>query len=392
MIKRQIQQDINKYINEKDNKIFFIWGPRRSGKTTIIRHLGKQLSIKVFNFDFLDERDFFVPKKATLDILFNSPEITTKDNKKIILIDEVQNYPEATLALKLLHDEYDVKIIATGSSELKQTTNDFDSLSGRYTTNYCLPLSLHEAINSNNVSKLDLSVILQKNFNKQIAYGFYPEIYSGKITNFEKQNLLYNIIDTYVLKDIINIYQLKNLKLAKNILKKIALQLGQEVSLREIGDSLKTNVVTVSNYIEIFIKNYILIELPSFKTNMRRAISQNKKYYFYDIGLRNALIKDFRKLDLRQDKGAVFENYIITEVEKIKKSNKTNFSTYFYREYSGKELDLIIEDYQKKYHAFDIKLSKNISSVNKIFPLEHKLGVINKLNYFQFFNKLKNFK
>jgi hypothetical protein len=159
--------------------------------------------------------------------------------------------------------------------------------------------------------------------------------------------------------------------------------LGSEVSLREIATSLQANVTTVSNYIEIFVKNYILISLPSFKTNARRAVSENKKYYFYDLGIRNALIKDFRELELRQDKGAVFENYIISEVEKIKKFTDYNFSTYFYREYHGKEVDLVIEDYQKQYKVFEIKLKKDMKDINKVFPLEHKLDVINTDNYFE---------
>lgn len=151
---------------------------------------------------------------------------------------------------------------------------------------------------------------------------------------------------------------------------------------KEISNSLQANIGTVLNYIEIFVKNYILISLPSFKTNARRVVSQNKKYCFYDLGLRNSLIKDFRELDLRQDKGAVFENYIISEVEKIKRYINYNFSTYFYREYSGKELDLVIEDYQKQYNVFDVKVDGKLNAVNRIFPLEHKLDVINMNNYY----------
>lgn len=375
MINRKIETKIQKYLESDEKKILFIWGPRRSGKTTILNKIAKKYNTKIFNFDFIEDRNLFQPSREALEKIVNATNI--------ILIDEVQNYPESTQALKLLHDEYDVKIIATGSSELRQTTNDFDTLAGRFIEYYCLPLSFDEVIDYLNPNQLDLPRYANTQLHKQLIYGSYPEVYLSETSEDTKQDLLNNIINTYVLKDVVSIYNLKDLKLAKEILTKISLQLGSEVSLREIATSLQANVTTVSNYIEIFVKNYILISLPSFKTNARRAVSENKKYYFYDLGVRNALIKDFRELELRQDKGAVFENYIISEIEKIKRFVDYNFSTYFYREYHGREVDLVIEDYQKQYKVFEIKLNKGIGDVNRVFPLEHKLDVINTENYFE---------
>ncbi len=375
MINRKIETKIKEYLENEDKKILFIWGPRRSGKTTVLKKISEKYNTRIFNFDFIEDRDLFQPSREALEKIVNTT--------KIILIDEVQNSPESTQALKLLHDEYDVKIVATGSSELRQTTNDFDTLAGRFIEYYCLPLSFDEVIDYVNPNELDLPRYANTQLHKQLIYGSYPEVYLNEDSEDSKQDLLNNIINTYVLKDVVSIYNLKDLKLAKEILTKISLQLGSEVSLREIASSLQANVTTVSNYIEIFVKNYILISLPSFKTNARRAVSENKKYYFYDLGIRNALIKDFRELELRQDKGAVFENYIVSEIEKIKKFVDYNFSTYFYREYHGKEVDLVIEDYQKQYKVFEIKLQKDIDDVNRVFPLEHKLSVINTSNYFQ---------
>ena len=192
---------------------------------------------------------------------------------------------------------------------------------------------------------------------------------------------LERIIDTYVLKDIIEIYDLKNIKLAKEILTKIALQLGSEVSLREIASSLQANVATVSNYIEIFIKNYILIPLPSFKTNIRRAVSENRKLYFYDLGIRNALVKDFREMKLRPDSGGVWENFIVSELVKQKLNNGRLLSFYFYREYSGKEVDIVIEDYRKRYVCLEVKKTKG--GANRIFPLKHRLESVTRENYLE---------
>lgn len=375
MIKRAIQKDIDDYLKSDDIKTLFIWGPRRSGKTTIIDNLAKELGVTKYNFDLASDRDKFQPRREILE------RIATEN--KVILIDEVQNYPAVTVILKILHDEFNKKVIATGSSEIRQKNGqDFDSMAGRFNEIYCLPLSISEILDNEKPMKSDID-----DFNKKISvnsqiWGNYPEVYSNSASSEDKRiDLLQKILDTYVLKDVVDIYQLKNQKLAKDILTKIALQLGSEVSLNEIAKSLNAYPATVSNYIEIFIKNYILIPLPSFKTNMRRAVSENRKLYFYDLGIRNILIQDFRDLELRQDRGGVFENFIIIELEKIRRilNKKVNF--YFYREYGGKEIDLIIEDYKKNYVTVEIK-SKN-GKMQDIFPLEHKKFVVKTENYFE---------
>lgn len=372
--KRTIEDKIEEYLRGKDYKTFYIWGPRRSGKTTILKKLAQKLGVRVFNFDFSSDHRLFAPERDTLNKL-------TKENK-VILIDEVQNYPQAIVALKLLYDEYKVKVIATGSSELRQKDEEFDTQAGRFTEHYCLPLSIDEIkINTN------MPLFEEKNFEKKLieelqVFGSYPEVYTAE--NFleeDKVRLLENIVQTYVLKDMVDIYGLKNKKLAEDILTKIALQLGSEVSIREIAASLGSNAVTVANYIEIFIKNYILIPLPSFKTNIRKAVSKNRKLYFYDLGIRNALVKDFRETNLRPDQGGLFENFIILEVEKQRKNTEVLRNLYFYREYGGKEVDLVIEDYEKNYTVLEVKVEKG--KAKDIFPLPHTAQVVNKQNYFE---------
>ena len=219
-------------------------------------------------------------------------------------------------------------------------------------------------------------------------FGAYPEIYANEnLSEDEKVEKLQKILDTYVLKDVINIYNLKNEKLAKDILTQIALQLGNEVSVREIAKNLGADKVTVSNYIEIFIKNYILIPLPSFKTNVRKAVSEHRKLYFYDLGIRNILIKDFREMSLRPDKGGLFENIILIELEKLRKIYTIHQTMYFYREYGGKEVDIILEDYKKNYTCLEIKIDKN-SGNKDIFPLPNKFFTINADNYFEEISKV----
>lgn len=373
MYKRLVENEIGAYLKSKDHKIFFVWGPRRSGKTTLIKKLAAELKVSYYNFDFISDREKFIADREVLTNLVKT--------NKVILIDEVQNYPAGTIPLKLLVDEFKVKIIATGSSEIRQKTGqDFDSLAGRFSDNYCLPFSVSEIVNNHKI-KPDEKV----NFEQKLAadfqiYGAYPEVYT---TSSKEQKIvtLQNILDTYVIKDITNIYDLRNDKLAKDILLKIALQLGSEVSIRELADSLGANAATVTSYIEIFIKNYILFPLPSFKTNLRKAVSENKKYYFYDLGIRNILVRDFRELDFRPDKGGLLENFILLEFEKKRRNEGLNYNFYFYREYGGQEIDLIIEDYNKKYTCVEIKTKKG--GINKIFPLPGKYEVITGENYFQ---------
>lgn len=381
MFIRTLESKIEAYLKSQDHKIFFIWGPRRSGKTTLLKKLSKGFNTPIFNFDVISDREKFLPDRELLSQLISE--------HKLILIDEIQNYPQATVILKILYDEFEVKVIATGSSELRQKTGeDFDSLAGRFTENFCLPLSVLEIADN-----LKVKLYQQKDFITKLQkdiqiFGSYPEIYTkAGLLEVRKIEVLQNILDTYILKDIINIYDLKNEKLAKDILTKIALQLGSEVSTREIANSLQANVSTVANYIEIFIKNYILIPLSSFKTNRRKAVSENRKLYFYDLGVRNILVRDFRDLNLRPDAGSVFENFVISEIEKKKKNSHAKFSMYFYREYGGKEIDLVLEDYKKNYVCVEIKRNKKPNRRN-IFPLKHSFKSLDSSNYFDVFNRL----
>lgn len=371
MFTRSIEKDIQEYLSGDSRKVLFIWGPRRSGKSTLLAKISAERNARIFNFDFLSDREGFQPRRDVLEELAR--------NHPLILIDEVQSFPESTVPLKLLHDEYNVKIIATGSSELRKKGQDFDSLAGRYQELFCLPFSVEE-ISANTPHKAyEQADFVNRLREEVLVFGSYPEVFTASEGTKDKTSLLENIVESYILKDIVSLYDLKNLKLAKDILTKIALQIGQEVSLREIASSLMANVSTVSNYIEIFVRNYVLIPLPSFKTNLRRAVSENRKLYFYDLGIRNALVKDFRRPDLRPDKGGVFENFIVSELEKRRRIQRLPMSAYFYREYGGKEVDIVLENYDKEYQCFKIKYESQ--KPTPVFPLPHALKTIDKNNF-----------
>lgn len=353
MIARLVEATLKKRLQTGDHRVLFVWGPRRSGKTTLLNRLGKALGEPVFNFDFVTDREVFIPRREALEKLAKA--------HRVILIDEVQNGPEATVALKLLHDEYGVRIVATGSSELRQKAGEaFDTLAGRYEELYCLPLAVEE-VGTHAVDDF-------------LVFGAYPEIFDTDWGEKKKISELERIVGAYVLKDVTDIYNLRHEKLAKDILTKIALQLSGEVSLRELASSLGANVQTVTNYVEIYVKNYVLVGLPSFRTNLRRAVSENRKYYFYDLGIRNALVKDFRALDLRPDAGGVWENLVVAELDKLRRNHDLKLNFYFYREYSGREVDIVVEDYQKNYCCLEVKSGRG--GARSVFPLPHKLVTV----------------
>lgn len=378
MIYREAKSKLEDHLKTDSKKIYFLWGPRRSGKTTIIKNIAELNSVPVFNFDKMEDRELFQPSVRSLKKIANE--------HKFIFIDEVQNFPESTVALKILHDELDCKVIATGSSELRQKSNQFDSLAGRYLENFCLPLSYAELLKNSKSKSYEEKIFANEYFINTQIFGSYPEINNNTIkTEEEKIIALENLVNTYILKDVIDIYNLKNSKLALDILRQIALQIGSEVSLREISNSLGANIGTVSSYIEIFKKNYILIALPSFKTNARRAISKNRKIYFLDCGIRNSLVQDFRDIALRPDKGGLFENLFYSELYKQKMNTNKLENFYFYRENSGKEVDFVIETYKKEYECFELK-SNNKKTSKKVFPIEHELYNINPDNYYEKFS------
>lgn len=371
MINRIIEAKIEKYIkNIANTNILFIWGPRRSGKTTILEHFGKELNLPVFNFDISSDREKF---KNDIDLLKKYI-----GDLEVILIDEVQNYPESTQILKIIHDVLKIKIIATGSSELrKKVGKDFDSLAGRYEEYYCLPLSVVEINNNDNPKDRDMADWSKNALNKMMVFGSYPEIWETK-NETEKIKKLEKLVEAYVLKDIVNFYDLKSADLAKKVLMMIALQLGREVSYREIATSLQTNPVTIANYIDIFCRNYILMELPSFRTNVRKSVSEVRKIYFMDLGIRNALVSDFREMEKRPDLGGLFENWVMIEMEKVRRNEEKLWKLHFYREYGGREVDLVIENYFKEYLCWEIKwIGKEVA---KIFPLEHEFEVVDSKN------------
>src|SRR3989344_8259955 len=200
LLKRSIDTHVANYLKGDSYKTFYIWGPRRSGKTTLLERLSKELGVAFFDFDLQTDRELFVPRIEALEKLVAA--------HNVILIDEVQNYPGATVVFKLLKGKFKVKIIATGSSELRQKAGeDFDTLAGRFTEAFCLPLSIQEILDNISVPAYEKDHFLQDLQKRLQIFGAYPEVYTQeKMSENDKIDLLEKIVSTYVLKDVVNIY------------------------------------------------------------------------------------------------------------------------------------------------------------------------------------------
>ncbi len=348
-------------IKKPEKKIIFLWGARQTGKSTILNFLHHEFGGSSFNFENLDDQRLFVPSLKTLETSIFSK----KDGKesRYIFIDEVQRYPESTQSIKLLADETDHIIIATGSSEMRAKTNQFDTLAGRYHEYILFPLTPKEMAGFSRQKTSPESFLPDL-----MIYGGYPGVVLAK----NKIEELKNITQNSIVKDIVNIYDLKNTDLVYNLLRLLAMQIGNLISITELASSLGTTKITIDNYLSILSKNRIIYFLEPFRNNKRHSYLSKKKVFFVDLGVRNALIDDFRPLEVRQDLGAIFENLIVMGVLRQTFYRRSNNKLFYYREISGtqKEIDLIVETSEGIKTGHEIKFRGG--KVNRFQELEIK--------------------
>lgn len=354
---RKIQLQLEQYLSKPDKKIIFLWGPRQTGKSTILQALKDKFGGSYFNFDEVTDRRLWTPN---LQALKSAITLRSQSPSHYVFIDEVQNHPSSTLALKLLADAGEYTIVATGSSELRAKTQAFDTLAGRYHEFVLFPLTLDEFayfktdhqqfITSPNPAE---TIYLSDFINEILFFGSYPKITlsTNKVTELKL------LTRDSVIKDIVNIYELKNTDLVYDLLRLLSTQIGNLINLTELASSLSTSLPTLKNYLSILVKNRIIYLLEPYKSSKRRGYLERRKVYFYDLGIRNALIEDFRPWELRTDLGACFENLVVMGALRQTLYQNTNQKLYFFREIGGsqKEIDLIVEDVDGKRVGYEIK-------------------------------------
>ena len=372
MIKRYY--DLKKLI--KPNKILVIYGPRRVGKTTLLNDFLSQTKLK-YKLDsgdnikvqqILSSQDFSQIKEYAAGY-------------QLIAIDEAQQIPNIGMGLKILVDQLPkLRIIATGSSSFDLSRKIGEPLTGRKKTLILFPFSQTELLDKYN--KFELKEKLED----FLIFGSYPEIITAK-SRQEKIDLLDELFNSYLLKDVFSLERVKGSKQLLDLLKLVAFQLGNEVSLNELANHVRLDTKTIGKYLDILEKAFVLKRVGGFRRNLRREISSKAKYYFYDNGVRNAIISQFNSLNNRNDIGPLFENFVVMERIKNNAYKKRAGSSYFWRTYDGQEIDLV-EERNGKLYGFEIKWSpKAKSKVPKDWFKKYKEAeykIINNENYLDF--------
>lgn len=328
MIKRYYD-NLGEYL--QDNKVLIIYGPRQVGKTTLLK---KFLSATKLKYRFDTGEDLRV-REAVSSSSISDLKNFVGDNE-LVVIDEAQSIPNVGLGLKLMVDHIDkLKVIATGSSSFDLANKVGEPLVGR-----SLILTLYP------VAEMELAVErnrfdLESTLAERLIYGSYPEVITASAP--AKKNIVENIMNSYLFKDVLNFDGIKKSKALVDLVKMLALQVGNEVSVNELATALGINARTVERYLDLLEKSFVLIPLYSFRRNLRNEIRSKRKYYFYDNGIRNAVISQFNSLSERNDIGALWENYLFMERMKKRSYRRIYANAYFWRTHQQKEIDLVEE-------------------------------------------------
>ena len=377
MVERELYRLIKKRFFQK--KAIILVGPRQVGKTTLLKQIidaNEPTETLLLNCDEPD----------TLRMLENVSSTELKNligNKKIVLIDEAQRVENIGITLKLITDNIpDIQLIATGSSAFDLRNRLNESLTGRKFEYLLLPFSTAELIHSG--SFLDEKRLLEQ----RMIYGMYPDVVNR---HTDAQRLLIELTNSYLIllyKDI------RHPDMLTKILTALSLQIGNEVSYNELGNTVGAKSETVERYIELLEKVFIIFRLPSLSRNLRHELKKSRKIYFYDNGIRNVLIQNFKSLELRTDTGALWENFMVSERKKHLEYNEIYANTYFWRTHTFQEIDYI-EERDGMLYAFEFKWNekkkvKVVSSFAEAYP-QHEFHCIDRTNYLDFITAVPHF-
>ncbi len=371
------KQEIRNSVSPK--RALIIYGPRRVGKTTLLENYLNDTETKKQNpnifystGDDFNLRNLFKQEKRAEILNFS-------EGYDLIAIDEAQFIPSIGLGTKMIIDTYpQKKIILTGSSSFDLSREITHPLTGRHFVLNLFPIYQREIT----LSDFELKNILEE----LLVFGSYPEILLEKKRD-KKIKILTELVSSYLFKDVLILDKIKSPELLMDISKYIAFQVGSEVSLNEIAQKVKTDVKTVARYLDLLEKMFVIKKVRGFSRNLRNEISKKSKYYFLDNGVRNAIIGQFNNINMRNDVGMLWENFIFMEMLKQTNIKEKTEKYYFWRTHSGKEID-IIKERGEDIFAYEIKWKKEKSKFPQEFKESYRGAIfetINQENYLKFF-------
>ncbi|GAB1349056.1 ATP-binding protein [Ignavibacteriales bacterium] len=373
MIDRKIESIILEAL--VPGKVVILLGARRTGKTVMLK---KIVSMNSESSLFFNGEDFEVQRLLENRSVANYEKIL--GTSKLLVIDEAQKVPEIGKILKLMIDSISgLRIIATGSSAFDLTGKLGEPLTGRNRTFRLFPLSEEE---------LDpLLGITEKRatLEERLVYGSYPEIFS--MHNREaKVKYLKELVNDYLLRDLLSFEGVKNAGVIHHLLRLVAFQAGSEVSMSELSSNLGISRNTVEKYLDLLSKVFVIYKVEGFSRNLRKEITKNAKWYFYDNGIRNTLVANLNPLGLRNDIGSLWENFIIGERTKFQEYHNILSNNFFWRTYDKQEIDRI-EEREGKLFAYEFKFNKEKAKFPVAFSTtypESEFKVVSANNYHEF--------
>jgi uncharacterized protein len=376
MIERSLEKNIRERIGS--SKAIIVMGPRQVGKSTLLHKIFDNEKDAVwFNADDISTRNLF--DNAT------SEQIKALiGDYKFIIIDEAQSLVNAGLTLKRITDYIpDVQAIATGSSSFELADKIKEALTGRKWEYRLFPLSFAEMVNHSNMLA-ESSMITHR-----MVYGYYPEVINNP---GKEKEVLSSLASDYLYKDILKVESIKKTDKLMRLLRALALQVGSQVSYNEVGQTCGLDSKTVEKYIDVLEQSYIIFRLRAFSSNLRNELKKSRKIYFYDIGIRNAILSNFTPFENRDSRevGSLWENFLIVERLKNTEYNRLFCNRYFWRTKQQQEIDYI-EEYDGILHSYEFKWSKSTDTKYPSLFMDTYKGatheVINRDNFYSFITK-----
>ncbi|MFP4469772.1 MAG: ATP-binding protein [Bacteroidales bacterium] len=376
MVEREVQHQIEDQMFPGGEKqpVIVIYGARQVGKTTLSKVIMKKYSDRAdyYNCDYLDVQQLFSWERIS--------EIgSVLKNIKLLILDEAQRIKNIGLVLKILVDEYpDVQVIATGSSSFDLSNQINEPLTGRKRIFQLFPFSFGEI--SSNLNQLEKRRILTD----KLRYGMYPGLL--ELSEKEKEVHLKELCGSYLFKDVFALQQIKKPEAFEKLLRLLAFQIGHEVSYHELSREIGVDQTIVQRYLYLLEESFIILRVNAFSKNLRNEVSKSRKIYFWDLGIRNALIQNHNSLDLRNDAGQLWENFCVIERIKFLRNHQVNKNFFFWRTYQQKEIDYI-EEAGGVINAWEFKWSERKkppvpANFAKAYP-EAKYQVISPENFQQ---------